>query len=150
MDKYKGGCSCGSVRYELDDNPVMMTACHCDACKKRTGEAHCIGIMFNDDDLKVISGELMRFSRDGESGNQVHADFCPNCGTTLRWIVDAVPNRQVFAGGAFDDTSWITIVGEMYTDKAILSGPLGCDISRPGATDVEFRQDVIEKTKSLF
>jgi hypothetical protein len=26
-------------------------------------------------------------------------EFCPKCGTTVRWQIEIVPNRQVFALG---------------------------------------------------
>jgi hypothetical protein len=38
-----------------------------------------------------------------KAARKVHYEFCPQCGATIRWRIDIVPNRQVFAGGAFDD-----------------------------------------------
>jgi hypothetical protein len=69
--------------------------------------------------VKQFTGETRTYTRFGDSGNKVRDEFCPNCGTTLRWFVDVVPNRQVFAGGTFDDMKALTIIAEMYTDDAM-------------------------------
>jgi hypothetical protein len=34
MRSLSGGCSCGSVRYELRSAPLSINVCHCNACKK--------------------------------------------------------------------------------------------------------------------
>lgn len=147
MSKYRGGCSCGSVRFELRDRPLWTNVCHCDACKKRTGSAFGFSIVVEATNVKKFIGSTKTFVRRGESGKSVKYEFCPNCGSTLRWHVDLIPTRQVFAGGALDDASQIEICGEMYTGAALPWARIGCELTRPGAPDNDFRQKAIEKAK---
>jgi len=58
--------------------------------------------MVENDDVAAFSGQTRTYTRSGESGKEVHYEFCPQCGATIRWRIDIVPNRQVFAGGAFE------------------------------------------------
>ena len=148
MGSHEGGCSCGAIRFEVGDHPLMVLACHCDACKKRTGSAYGVSVMFDDSNVKQFTGETRTYMRSGDSGNKVRYEFCPNCGTTLRWFVDGVPNRQVFAGGTFDDMKALTIIAEMYTDHAMPWARLDCELSRPKAPDDAFRSQIIAATRS--
>jgi hypothetical protein len=90
------------------------------------------------------------FTRTAESARTVDYEFCPNCGTTIRWRIEAVPTRQMFAGGAFDDMSKLYVAGEMYTDTAIPWARIGCELSRSGEPDLDFRAAMIERAKMLL
>jgi hypothetical protein len=148
MEAHTGGCSCGAVRFAID-NYLYVLACHCDACKKRTGSAFGISVMVDSASVTEFHGETKIFMRKAESGRMVPYEFCPDCGGTIRWRVEAVPNRQIFAGGAFDSISKFSIAGEMYTDRAIRSARLGRELSRSGEPDNEFRAGLMERTKRL-
>jgi hypothetical protein len=131
------------------DQFLYVQACHCDACKKRTGSAYGLSVMVENGSVTKFTGNTKIFSRTGESGKQAHYEFCPDCGATIRWRIDILPNRQVFAGGAFDDIREFNVVGEMYTDMALPWARLGCDLERPGAPDESFRTSLIDRTDSL-
>jgi hypothetical protein len=148
MGPLKGGCSCGSVRFELRGSPIWTNVCHCNACKKRTGSAFGFSIVVDSANVKEFVGPTKIFNRIGDSGKAVRYEFCPNCGTTLRWHVELIPNRQVFAGGAFDEPGQFDVLGEMYTDEALRWARIGCELSRPGAPDDRFRKAMIEKARS--
>jgi hypothetical protein len=105
--------------------------------------------MVESDDVAAFSGQTRTYTRSGESGKEVHYEFCPQCGATIRWRIDIVPNRQVFAGGAFDDIREFNVVGEMYTSMALPWARLDCDLTRSGAPDDNFRASLIERTNSL-
>jgi len=87
--------------------------------------------------------------RKAESGKPVHYEFCPFCGTTVRWRIQAVPERQIFAAGAFDDPRAFQAAGEMYVDRALSWARLGCDLVRSGEPDHEFRRALIAKNESI-
>jgi hypothetical protein len=147
MKSHKGGCSCGAVRFEIGD-PLWVLACHCDACKKRTGSAYGVSVMVENQSVKQFTGETRTYARSGDSGNNVRYEFCPHCGTTIRWHVDIVPNRQAFAGGAFDAMEAFTVVAEMYTNDALPWARLSCDLSEPKGPDDAFRSLMVAATKS--
>ena len=146
MKKLSGGCSCGAVRFAINDY-LYVLMCHCDACKKRTGSAYGLSVMT--DTQAELVGETKTYTRSGESGKPVHYEFCPQCGTTVRWKVAIVPNRQVFALGAFDEPDQFKVAGEMYAKEALQWARLGCNLVRPGAPDDPFRSALIEKSKEL-
>ena len=148
MDQYTGGCSCGSVRFGLIGHPLWVLACHCDACKRRTGSAYGVSVVVEDTAVQNFQGAIQTFTRIGDSGNKVRYEFCPSCATTLRWHVDIVPNRQVFAGGAFDDMRQFDVIAEMYTDEAVPWALLGCELSRPKSPDDAFRKLMVAKARS--
>ena len=145
MKRYRGGCSCGSVRYELRDHPIWINACHCNACKKRTGSAYGISMVCEASAAQDFAGEVKTFVRRGDSGNDVHYEFCPNCGTTLRWQVNALPNRRIYAGGTLDDPRQLIVNGEMYTAEAWPFARLGCELTAPGEPDDAFRKAAAAK-----
>ena len=84
MDQYTGGCSCGSVRFGLIGHPLWVLACHCDACKRRTGSAYGVSVVVEDTAVQDFQGATQTFTRIGDSGNKVRYEFCPSCATTLR------------------------------------------------------------------
>jgi hypothetical protein len=149
MERHEGGCSCGAVRFALG-RPLWVTACHCNACKKRTGSAYGLSLVVDDGAVQEFTGTTTTFTRAGDSGKQVHYEFCPRCGTTIRWRVELISNRHVYAAGALDDPKAIKVASEMYTDDALSFALLGCNLSCPGAPDDAVRAAAIEKTKSLW
>lgn len=93
MQRLAGGCSCDAVRFLLK-RPLFVWVCHCNACKKRTGSAYGISLPVEDDAVEVFEGATKLFTRPGESGMNVDYEFCPACGTTVRWRVERIGNRQ--------------------------------------------------------
>ena len=148
MTKLAGGCSCGTIRFELSEPPIWVLACHCNACKKRTGSNYGLSAVCDSTTVETFTGDTKTYSRGGDSGNEVHYEFCPNCATTIRWHVELVPNRQVFAVGAFDKPEELEVIAEMYTDDALPGAKLGYDLSCPKAPDDAMRQAMIERASS--
>lgn len=146
MRHLEGGCSCGAVRFALE-SALWVVACHCGICKKRTGSAFGISIAVDDNMVKAAIGATRTFIRTGQSGKPVHYEFCPECGTTVRWRVELI-NRYVYAAGTLDDPSTIEVVAEMYTAQALPGARFGCELARAGAPDDEFRKAAIEKTRA--
>jgi hypothetical protein len=147
MRPLEGGCSCGAVRCALHD-ALGVVACHCNVCKKRTGSAFGISIVVDDQMVKSARGTTKTFIRRGESGKAVHYEFCPECGTTVRWRVELIANRHVYAAGTLDDPTAIEVVGKMYTSTALPGARFGCGLARAAGPDDEFRKAAIEKTRA--
>jgi hypothetical protein len=146
MKPSEGGCSCGAVRFSLK-RTLFVWACHCDACKKRTGSAYGISLPVDDDAVEKFEGTTTVFTRIGESGKKVDYEFCSNCGTTVRWRVERIGNRQCFAGGALDDLAQIEVGGEMYADEALPWARLGCEISVANAPDANFISELRKRAE---
>jgi hypothetical protein len=146
MKQLEGGCSCGAIRFSLK-RPLFVWICHCDACKKRTGSAYGISLPVDDTSVEKFEGTTKTFTRFGESGKKVDYEFCPDCGTTVRWRVERIGKRQCFAGGALDDPTQIEIGGEMYANEALPWARVECEVSNAYAPDPNFISQLSEKSQ---
>ena len=147
MTTIEGGCSCGAVRFATNDY-LYVIACHCDACKKRTGTAYGVSVVVEAENITASQGQTKTYVRTAESGHTVDYEFCPKCGTTISWQIKAALTRRMFAAGAFDDMSQFTVAGEMYTASAVPWARIGCDLSRVDEPDTEFRSALMEDSKT--
>ena len=106
---HEGGCLCGAVRFVVKNEPARASVCHCRSCQKRTGSAFGIGAYFNEADVEV-RGSLKTYEfRSDESGRWLRMQFCPNCGSSVTWTIEALPGLRAIAGGSFDDPDWLNI-----------------------------------------
>ncbi len=78
----RGGCLCGAVRYEIDQEPVGAGNCHCRTCQLAVGAPFLPALFVVYPSLKV-SGEYREFEIRADSGNLMYRAFCVKCGTTL-------------------------------------------------------------------
>lgn len=102
MAKRIAPCACGTLSASVETEPVRISLCHCEACKRRTGSAFGVAVFFSRDDAK-IAGPSHVFTRNGESGKRVTFHFCPDCGSTVFWYPEFRPDRIAIALGAFGD-----------------------------------------------
>jgi hypothetical protein len=96
-------CCCGALRARTIDEPILVAACSCQQCQRRTGSVMGVNTFWLPDQVS-IEGETTSFSRTSERGGRVIYHFCPRCGSTLHWeIPDLRPGWIAVAGGAFAD-----------------------------------------------
>src|SRR5690348_6588884 len=74
-----GGCACGSVRYRLTDEPLVVHCCHCLNCQRQTGSAFVVNVVIETDCVELLSGEprVVDVPRDDGSAQQIYR--CPDC-----------------------------------------------------------------------
>ncbi len=53
-----------------------------------------------------MEGRSTAFTRVADSGNSVTSYFCPACGSTVYWDLNALPDFVAVAVGAFADPSF--------------------------------------------
>jgi hypothetical protein len=96
-----GGCMCGSVRYELDEVPVLVGYCHCTRCQRRTGTAAAISAQIIPGSLRIVAGEqYVKGWRPDDGGFE--KCFCSVCGGAL-WSAHPTDRDRVFIRfGTFD------------------------------------------------
>ena len=115
----QGGCQCGALRYQTTTSPVRVMACHCTACKRRTGAPYGVGVYFNEDEVEFTAGNSRTYEfKSDTSGRWMKNKFCPNCGTAVSWTLEMRPGLVGIAGGTFDDPNWYTIDGHIWTRSA--------------------------------
>lgn len=82
-NKVTGGCACGEIRYEFDQEPLNNVFCYCTDCQKATGTDKAFSLILKIDSLKITKGKTKSYITIADSGNQLERHFCPNCGSTL-------------------------------------------------------------------
>ncbi|WP_414648892.1 GFA family protein [Dokdonella sp.] len=102
MSDRQATCSCGNLVVRTHGDPVRNSICHCFACQKRTGSPFGARARFEIGAVRV-AGRSKEYVRIAESGNAVRFQFCPDCGSTVAWQLDALSGFITVPIGAFAD-----------------------------------------------
>lgn len=105
MTDRTASCSCGQLKVVCRGNPVRVSVCHCMACRRRTGSVFGAQARFPDA-AATVEGESRVFMRRGDEGGEVTSHFCPDCGSTVYWRLDAISGFTSVAIGAFADPAF--------------------------------------------
>ncbi len=73
MERFTGGCLCGTVRFVASGRPTRVGICHCLDCRKHHGALFECAAIFPEDAV-VIEGETRDFRG---------RHFCPRCGSSV-------------------------------------------------------------------
>lgn len=100
-DPQAASCRCGNLAAVVTGDPVRISICHCLDCQKRSGAAFAVQVRFPAAQV-TMSGEPKTYTATGDNG-AAHFHFCPNCGATIAFTNDAVPDTIAIPLGAFAD-----------------------------------------------
>ncbi len=91
-DKITGGCLCGTIRYEADQPPNEVYACHCRFCQRHTGSAFWAGAKFPEGAFRFTSGEPQSYA----SSPLIKRYYCAACGSSvgLRYVKAPWPDYE--------------------------------------------------------
>ena len=106
MTAHPASCRCGQLTAVATGTPVRISVCHCLDCQKRSGSAFAAQVRFPAAQV-TTSGEAKTYTATGENG-AAHFHFCPDCGATVTFTNDSVPDTIAIALGAFDDPYFVT------------------------------------------
>ncbi|MDB4975988.1 MAG: hypothetical protein JWN48_4329 [Myxococcaceae bacterium] len=95
-----GRCLCGSVRYELDGEPLVVAHCFCEDCQRVSGAGHSTGAMYPVERARVI-GIVAEFDLETEEST-VTRTFCPRCGSPLHGRNSRMPGVLTFTAGTLE------------------------------------------------
>jgi hypothetical protein len=93
-------CSCGQLNVTTTGEPIRISVCHCLACQRRTGSAFGAQVRFARSDM-VVEGRSSKYVRVADSGNTLTFHFCPDCGATVHYSVQHIPDVIGVPLGAF-------------------------------------------------
>ena len=105
MSKHQGSCACGAVRIEAQSDPGIVSMCHCLQCQKRTGSTYSVHAYWPGG-VVTVTGARTAFRRAGDTGCYITFRFCPSCGSTTDWDVEAMPDLVGVPVGLFADPSF--------------------------------------------
>lgn len=98
-------CSCGRLTVEVEGDPVRVSMCHCLACQRRTGSPIAVQARFPRAAV-TLRGRSASSTRIGDSGAGIVFSFCPECGATVCYRQDGVPDLVAIPVGAFADPAF--------------------------------------------
>ncbi len=78
-DSYEGGCACGSVRYKIVSDPLIVHCCHCRYCQRQTGTAFALNALFEAKHVEILSGTVNEIETPTPSGRGQTIARCPKC-----------------------------------------------------------------------
>jgi len=88
MTTHKGGCHCGSVRFEIDAPAIIeATDCNCSICRK-SGYLH---LFVADSDFRLLKGEDLLTTYTFNTGVAKH-HFCSRCGVKSFYVPRSHPD----------------------------------------------------------
>lgn len=102
MNHRLASCSCGQLKAEVDGDPVRISICHCLNCQRRTGGPFAEQARFPRASVRV-TGSSTLFALTGDGGTTARFHFCPTCGATVYYEMDAMPDFLAIPVGAFAD-----------------------------------------------
>jgi hypothetical protein len=102
MSERLATCRCGQFRVRTQGEPVRVSICHCLDCQKRSGSAFAFQARWPEEKVE-FSGDFKSWSTVSESGNRATFRFCPDCGSTIAYSSDGLPDLIAVAVGAFAD-----------------------------------------------
>ena len=81
---------------------MRVSACHCLSCKRRSGSAFSWNAHF--EAAKVTAkGEARSWARISDEGRWATFHFCPTCGATVHYEIEARPGIVSVPAGGFAD-----------------------------------------------
>ncbi len=97
----RGSCLCGTVRYELRGEPLLMYYCHCGTCRKATGTAFATNMLVPAELFAVTAGQDALSAY--ESSPRKHRHFCSRCGSPIYSRAEATSHVVSVRCGTLDD-----------------------------------------------
>ncbi len=74
-----GGCTCGSLRYQVTAQPMIVHACHCRGCQQNSGSSFAVNALFEFDRVLVTSGQIEEITVPTPSGTGQDIVRCAAC-----------------------------------------------------------------------
>lgn len=81
MSETTASCRCGAVHCTISADPYSVSHCHCESCRRSTGQAAVTLLAFRKNQVVFGDDEGAIY----ESSPGVFRRFCANCGTPLTW-----------------------------------------------------------------
>jgi hypothetical protein len=113
----RASCHCGQLRLVLAGDPPFVSACHCQACQRRSGAVFGAAGFFSRSQLLSMTGEHHAYRRQGDSGGWLVFNFCPTCGSNVFWENERMPDMIAVAVGAFADPSFPAPTRTVWTES---------------------------------
>lgn len=111
-----GRCLCGAVAFEVRGPVRDVVLCHCEECRRWTGNAGAFAAARAAD--LVLAGESgLRWFESPASDRGARRGFCAACGSSLFWQ-PAAGGTVSIAAGSLDPPTGLRVAGHWYARAA--------------------------------
>ncbi len=114
----EGGCACGSVRYRLEDEPLVTHCCHCLNCQQQTGSAFVINLMIEADRVAILVGDPQPVDVPRDDGSSQRIYRCPRCQVAV-FSEYGWPELLYVRGGTLDQPSSVSPDVHIFTKSKL-------------------------------
>jgi hypothetical protein len=126
MQRRTATCRCGQLQAACEGEPVRVSVCHCLDCQRRSGSAFAAQARWPEAQV-ALTGRSKTWERVADSGHKATYQFCPDCGSTVAYIIEGWPGVIAVPVGAFADPTfpapkfsvyehrkhpWVAVLGE--------------------------------------
>jgi hypothetical protein len=109
-----GGCHCGQLRYTVTGAPLNVMVCHCDSCKKVTGQPFFARAVLPASAV-TVAGEVTHYP----SSSEITRRFCPICGATVFAQRRTMLDRLSVTLGSLDDPDALPPTAHMFAGRMV-------------------------------
>jgi len=113
----EGGCLCRQVRYRITAEPIVTRVCWCRLCQYLAAGNATVNVCFPSNAI-TIEGETRDYRSIADSGNVMHRQFCPTCGTQLFSAAEARPHLIFVRAGTLDQSDIARPAATIWTSQA--------------------------------
>jgi hypothetical protein len=114
----EGGCSCGSVRYRLASDPLVVHCCHCLNCQRQTGSAFAINLMIEADRVELLGDAPQPVEVPRDDGSTQRIFRCPTCQVAV-FSEYGRPDVRYVRAGTLDEPSRVTPDVHIFTKSKV-------------------------------
>lgn len=75
----EGRCTCGTIRFRLETEPLIVHCCHCRWCQRESGAAFALNAMIETDRISHLGAAADLIHTPSASGKGQQVARCPSC-----------------------------------------------------------------------
>ncbi len=99
-----GKCLCGSIKFKIHGDPMWVSHCHCQSCRRNTGSVVATFVGLRKEQLSYTTGSRKFY----ESSPGVQRGFCADCGTPLTYEANWCEGEVHLYISTFDNPALFT------------------------------------------
>jgi hypothetical protein len=114
----EGGCSCGSVRYRLASDPLVVHCCHCLNCQRQTGSAFVINLLIEANRVELLGDAPQPVDVPRDDGSTQRIFRCPRCQVAV-FSEYGRPELRFVRAGTLDEPTGISPDVHIFTRSKV-------------------------------
>ena len=129
-EKYRGGCLCGAIRFEVTPPTKWCAHCHCSLCRRAHGAAFVTWFGVDRSAFELVSGEDdLSWYRSTPGARR---GFCSRCGSTIFFASERWADEVHIALASMDGPIDRQPSAHVFYDSHVAWNAIGDELPRRG------------------